>query len=524
MSLISQHSTVYNTAKILALLCLVLLNSQKVGFALSYWDAIFEIGFNPDTARIDSQAACRQIERLIKFRNAIHEKPVFDEKLDTEIRKVESRISSLDAGNLYNQLPYSDNIGVWRGIGIRGGLDDDHYQLSIIDPDIENWVNSYSRDIPERWGPQKNFGDFGLRAFIRPASNNSFRFETEGQLYIDNLNSSNMMRIVKQLVNAAWVLARDGEHPPNEFFKGSALNDRSLRVLYGLAKDFPRLFAIFNQYFTIENIVSEEAAESTGPITFDIVIRININAIKKEYPYLGALFDRLKGMLNYQKTLFDAQNRPLGTLAFDGDKYLLSTRFKTQKGRFMILTENSSKAKESGVDLTVSGHQRFYMVHSFRLNIAGLKLNIEALKVNLDYYHDDNTANVTAELQQTPQEITAGGLILGFLPIWLIDFFIPSNIEDMTQEFFQTLASGNNGEGFSIMYGSIPQESLAGNLWLLTDGEVMSNGTIKFGFNLQRQMVRNKDKLLEDIRVFAQQLWKAFYLDFLRIKLLKYCR
>ncbi len=94
----------------------------------------------------------------------------------------------------------------------------------------------------------------------------------------------------------------------------------------------------------------------------------------------------------------------------------------------------------------------------------------------------------------------------------------------MTQAFFQTLASGNDGDGFSIMYGSIPQESLAGNLWLLTDGEVMSNGTIKFVFNLQRQMVGNKDKLLEDVRVFAQQLWEAFHFDFLRIQLLKYCR
>jgi len=84
------------------------------------------------------------------------------------------RISSLDAGNLYKQLPYSDNSGVWRGIGIRGGLDDDRYQLSIIDPGIENWVNSSSGNIPERWGPQKNFGDFGLRAFIRLGSNNSY--------------------------------------------------------------------------------------------------------------------------------------------------------------------------------------------------------------------------------------------------------------------------------------------------------------------------------------------------------------
>jgi hypothetical protein len=45
--LIRQNPTVYNAAKIISLLCLVLLNSQKVGFALSHWNAIFEIGFNP---------------------------------------------------------------------------------------------------------------------------------------------------------------------------------------------------------------------------------------------------------------------------------------------------------------------------------------------------------------------------------------------------------------------------------------------------------------------------------------------
>ena len=523
MSIIRQHPTVYNAAKILALLCLVLLNSQKVGFALSYWDAIFEIGFNPAEDRIDSKAACQQIERLIKFRNAVHQRPLFDDKLHTVIRQVESRISSLDAGNLYNQLPYSENIGVWRGIGIRGVVDDDHYQLSIIDPDIENWVNSSSRDTPERWGPQKKFGDFGLRAFVRPAIKNRFRFETEGHIYIDDLNSSNMMRITKQLVTTAWLLARDGDSPPNEFFKGRALDDRSLRVMYGLAKDFPRLFAIFNQYFTIENIISGEANGSDGPITFDIVIRINSNAIKKDYPYLGALLGQLKGMLDYQETLFDAQNRPLGTMVFDGDQYLFSTRFKTQAGRFLVLAENSNVAKETGVDLTVSGNQRFYMVHTFKLNIAGLKLNIKALKVDLDYYYDDNTANVTAKLRQTPEEITAKGLVLGFLPIWLIDLFIPSNIEDMTQEFFQTIVAGNDGDGLSIMYGNLPKKSLRGNLWLLTDTEVMSNGLIRFAFNLQRKFGRDEDKLLEDIRVFAQQLWKAFYLDYLRIKLLKFC-
>jgi hypothetical protein len=504
------------------LLCFVLLNFQKAGFALSYWDAIFEIGFNPDDHRIDTEAGIRQIERLIKFRNAVHAKPVFDEKLDTEIRQVESRISSLDAGNLYLQLPYFDRVGVWRGIGIQGGLEDDHYRLSISDPDIENWAESSSKAIPELWGPREKFGDFGLRVFIRPTINQSFRFKTIGHLHIDDLRLANVIRIFKQLLNTAWSFAKEGKQPAVNFFKGRNFNDQSLRVLYSLATDFPRLFAFFNQYFTIESVVSEEEADSISPIIFDIAISVNLDKIKKDYPYLGALLGRLKGKLNFAGTFYDVQNRPIGSVAFDGDQYFFSTRFKTQEGCFLLQTENANDASEPGLDLTALGYQRFYLIHSFRLNLVGVNLSIEGLKVNLDYFYDDDTAMVEAELREYPEDITADGLILGFLPIWLIDLFIPSNIEDMTQDFFQTLASGNNGEGLSIIYGGLPKESIAGNLWFLTDAEVMSNGVLKFAFNLQRKMVGNQDKLLEDIRVFAQQLWKAFYLDFLRIKLVNF--
>jgi len=523
MLIIHRHRKICYAVIRIFLFFYVLLNFQRIGFAQSYWDAVFEIGFNPETQEIDSSVACQQIERLIKFRNAVHERPAFDKKLDNEIREVESRISSLDAGNLYDQLPYTDRNHVWRGIGIHGGIDDDHYRLSIINPGIDKWVNSFPRDIPELWGPQKRFGDFGLRAFIRPVTENTFRVATEGQMRIDDLNSANMVRIIEQLVNVACLLAKEGVDPSGEFTKGRSLDDQSLKVIYGLARDFPRFFAIFNQYFTIENVVSKETNDSSGPIPFDIVIRINVNAFKKDYPYLGKLIGRLKGMLNYQTILFDAQNRPIGTMAFDGDNYRFSLRFRTQRGRFLVLAENSNEGKATGVDITDPGNQRFHAVHTFRLNIVGLHLNIDALKINLDYMYNDNGANVAAELRQSPEKVDAEGLVMGFLPIWLIDLFIPSNIEDMTREFFQVLASGNNGEGLSIMIGSIPEESLKGILWLLTDAEVLSNGILRFAFNIQRNMVEEKDKLFEDIRVFTQQLWKAFYLDFLNLKSLGKC-
>ena len=134
---------------------------------------------------------------------------------------------------------------------------------------------------------------------------------------------------------------------------------------------------------------------------------------------------RLKGMLSFQATVFDTRDRPIGSMTFEGEKYLLSLRFRTQRGHFLVLDENRNNATEAGIGLTVSGKRHFYLMYSFRLNIVGLKLNIEALKVNLDYFFDDYGTQVKAELRHPPKEVTAQGLVMGFLPIWLIGFFYP---------------------------------------------------------------------------------------------------
>jgi hypothetical protein len=123
---------------------------------------------------------------------------------------------------------------------------------------------------------------------------------------------------------------------------------------------------------------------------------MNINAIKKNLPHIGKLLVRLRAMLNFKAAVFDALNQPIVAVTFDGDKYLFSLRFKTQGDRLLVLDKNQSDAKATGVDITDSGSQNFYMMYAFRLNIAGLKLTIEALKVNLNYFFDDSGANIKA--------------------------------------------------------------------------------------------------------------------------------
>ena len=273
----------------------------------------------------------------------------------------------------------------------------------------------------------------------------------------------------------------------------------------------------FNKYFTVENIVKNRDDLITDTVYFDIVVRLNISAFKKEYPLLAAQIRKIEDTFDYHLSLTDEQKRPILRIAFDSDGYKIAVQFKTHGGLFLSVTDENIE-QEAVMDLTRLGHKKLYLIQNIGIELAGLKINVEELKTDLIYYYDAKITNLTFEFKEAPKSVSVKGLALGFFPIWLVDLFIPSNVADMTQEFFNTLISGNNGYGSYLKIGSIPNSKSTYHFQIKSDAEVMSNGTLQLAFNLQRNLFREKEKLIEELRRFTQQIWKAFYLDFKRIK------
>jgi hypothetical protein len=147
-----------------------------------------------------------------------------------------------------------------------------------------------------------------------------------------------------------------------------------------------------------------------------------------------------------------------------------------------------------------------------------MQLKIDTLPVVLDYRHSDGGPHLEARLVQAPQKIEAGGSVYGVIPVWMVDLMIPSNVQEVMDSFFQTLAMGNDGNGAMIRIDSIPDQASKQSFLLSTDAEVLANGTIKLGFNLQRKFFAVPPGLLVEVRAFKKQLWNALYRDFQRIK------
>jgi hypothetical protein len=116
------------------------------------------------------------------------------------------------------------------------------------------------------------------------------------------------------------------------------------------------------------------------------------------------------------------------------------------------------------------------------------------------------------------------GRAFGFLPLWLIDMLIPSNIEKITSDFFQALATGNDGQGAIVEFTGQQRAPLENSLEIRADAEALSNGTIKLGFNLQRRFAREQQKLITELKAFNEQLWNAFYRDYQKVKHKRGCQ
>ena len=490
----------------------------------SFWDAIFELGYDPATEQTSEVRACRRIETAYAFTRLVSGHTEADRELAEAYRQMRERLSSLDTGNLYEMLPYKATGSSWRGIGINGRSQKSLYRLSAHDPGVDqdiippvNGSRGTSEDL-------EHFGDFNFRTFLTPVAKSNYRFNAGLDFYTDELPAVIIPRIVASILAVAYQHASGAENPPERLARKYALNQPSLRVLAGFVADFPESSATILRYFTIENIVSATGQSQAGAQRFNFRIRIHREAFAELYPEIHATLERIDGLIHIKGRVFDMRDRLLGYVDLDTGNDLLILQLRLLKDRLLPLDDSGRPGNPAGISLTVPGLTQLYAELDILIDMVGLRLNVVSLTVPIEYLPDSRGFNLKVCLVQPPDVVHAGGRAFGFLPLWLIDILIPSNVKEITGDFFQALAVANDGHGSILEFEGTAGADEKNFLSTKAKAEVLSNGTIKMGFNLQRRFAREQQKLIAELNQFDDQLRKAFYRDYQRIKPSRGCR
>ena len=256
----------------------------------------------------------------------------------------------------------------------------------------------------------------------------------------------------------------------------------------------------------------------------DIKARFNQDALVADFPEIEKLLDNLKDSVFFRARIHDKQHRLMGAMEIDSVSKIFTIQLRILNGRLLPLNAGSDAVNKNGFSLIAPGCKQLYIAYDIHLNLVGLRLDIESLPIAVDYLFGDDGLVFKACLWQPPNTIAAGGWAFGFIPLWLVDVLIPSNVEELTRNFFQTLALGNDRQGTIIELESSGAREQHNIIRLQSDSEVLANGTIKLAFNLQRKLIARQQALLKEIRAFNNQLLDAFYLDYQRVKARRGCQ
>jgi hypothetical protein len=492
--------------------------------AQSYWDAIFQLGYDPLKQQVNNKLACQRINSLNEVRLRVSEHLDIDPEIRSRIQDLHSRLTSLDAANLYDILPHRDSAGVWRGVGVRGSSESQSYHLRMYDPDTDGWLTSAGRYVFRFSSPGAHLGDLDLRSFIRPEQKDTYRMAADAQIYLDDIPAQTVPRMLDGLLKSLWQHAGRDIKAPVKSRDISPLNRQSTSTLNALSRDFPELVRIILEYFEVKNIISSKPGQMDDSVFLEIGVLFKQQAFAKDFPAIDKLLKELKDSVFFRIRLHDDQNRLLGLVEIDSVDKEITVQLRTRKGHLLALVDGSGNRNKNSFSLVAPGYQQLYIAYDIYLNIVGLRLNIESLPIAVDYINRDGDLEIKICMWQPPEAIKTRGWAFGFIPLWLVNALIPSNVEEITSNFFRTLAFGNNGDGTRIDIESHGAGDLKNRIHLQAGTEVLGNGTIKLAFNMQRKVVAKQEALLKEIHKFNAQFADAFYRDYQKVKRIRGCQ
>jgi len=307
----------YNKLMLFSLIIFVwLLPCDRIS-AQSYWDAIFQLGYDPVTQQVSDNLALRRIDRIYRLSARVFDHLEIEPDLGFKMRDLHSRITALDAANFYDILPLASGDGLWRAIGIRGRSQNDIYQLSMINPDLDGWLNSGGVTDTRLTSGNDRLGNLRLRAFVKPNPNDAFRLAAEAQIYLDDISVRTVPRIIGGILAAAWTQAVGDTTPTIKGRNNSSLNRESLIVLESLNIEFPALIRFLLTYFAIDNIISSNPDGIGNSVLLDIRARFKPEAFSRDFPEIKKLLDEVKGIIFFRTRIHDEQDRLMGLLEFD---------------------------------------------------------------------------------------------------------------------------------------------------------------------------------------------------------------
>ena len=449
-------------------------------------------------------AAVREIAGLLE-KTSIQVKS--DQETEKFIKFFTKTLEQFDFMKLYKNPYFKDEGNGFRGVTFQGCNRDDYYNVNIVTSPDSKCEVSRIWDYSTRYSLKKNDKPArGKRSFVvsvnsitatgKYSHRNGLAFIAGLLRVIDPVNIRSLNAPECRLHAG---IQGDGRKIVNEFYRS-----------------FPRVSEFFDRYAIIRSLGSIQNYRGVPYTRCDIRYGYRLDTLKKDFPRLEKSLRDIEELYRLSFKFKNNGGHTIIELVFDSRNDVLCCSFYTRHGRFIPFDEAGNPVFNEEIDPATVKEFSYIAVMDMLHNVHGLKFRTDNVVFRMNLSATPKKGSLKIRLEDV-QKTAISGSLYHFIPKWLIDLFVPSNMEQLIYDFSQVMVTANEGEGTVASFEWNTADP--GNVLLnfRAASEFIDNYFIRYGLKIWSKKVRSDNPLSLEVRKLTEQLLGAFKADLERI-------
>lgn len=418
-------------------------------------------------------------------------------------RFMRSTLERFDFMKLWKSRYFTDAGDGFRGVTIEGRNREESYTVDLVTPGEGRNGPSRPWDYDTVYALKKN--DRSL------AGGRSFVVSVRSRTATGSYSHRNGMAFVCGLLrvidphNIGRLNARECG-----LFKN--LEGESRRVVNEFHRSFPRVSRFFDRYTVMRSLVSVHTHEGVPYTRCEMRYGYRMNVLKDEYPRLEKAFRDIRGLYLITMDFRLHSGDTILTLVFDSREDVLGCTFYTRNGRFVPFDASGRPlftreiAPESLKD--ISYHAVMDMVH----NVHGLKFTTNGTIIRFTYRDAPKKGTVAVRIEEVGKT-NISGRFYNVLPPWLIDLFVPDNMEQLIADVSRVMAAAHDGRGTSVILEWDTGDPAGVTLDFSAVSEFVDNYFIRYGLRVWSKKMLADESFTTEARMITGRLLEALRKD-----------
>lgn len=438
-----------------------------------------------------------------------------DKKTIDLFTKIIHDLNNYNLQNVYELLPEEDKDNL-RKIKFEGFVEDGNYVLKVAQP-------SKSVNDDEMSSLKFNkFGDFSYLLKIGHASNPQFKSNYLTKVLTKSTMTDTTYSQLTLFLKEVFKLAERSKELPQELIEQKRkitplypkLGDEDINLLTILSSSYPELHDRLLGIVQIHDLLTHFKSGDKEYTRINLKFGLHGPRIKKEFRKISNYLDRLHNLLDAYFKSVNEKGETIFDLRFISSDFTLEVTLLVKDGTILPADSNWCPISLDGLDFTKLNNLKATIKGELIAHFHGVNCEVKNIQIEQEYHRDKESAILINRFIKKPDVQKVKGRVYGIIPIWLIDVFIPSNIDTLVDDFAYVLAKGNNGKGTIGEFSYKAQEDGNFVFKVFGEGEALNNNFVSFGFNLMNKVLIPDDKTFKEALKFVRWLYDGFENDF----------